>query len=285
MASVLFSPLDLGGGVTLPNRIVVSPMCQYSAVDGSAIDWHLAHYAQLAASGAGLLCVEATHVSAEGRITAGCLGLYDDANERALKRVVDWCRGWMPTTRLGIQIAHAGRKASAQRPWRGGGPLTAADAPDLPWTTVSASAIPFDATGPGVGFQGGAPTQAPTAKWHTPVALDETGLRRVKAEFVAATERAARLGFDVLELHGAHGYLLHQFLSPLTNTRGDSYGGTMERRRRFPLEVFEACRRVWPRERAMGIRLSAIDWMEGGLAIEDTIETARQLKALGCDFV
>ena len=268
MTAQLFTPVELGG-VTLPNRIVVSPMCQYAAVDGSAQPWHQVHYGMLAMSGAGLLCLEATHVEREGRITQGCLGLYSDENEAALKPVVEWVRGWMPQVKLGIQLAHAGRKASAQRPWKGGGPLTQADAPDLPWTTFSASSLPYD----------------PAAKWHTPVALDAAGLRRVKQSFVTAVERSARLGFDLVEMHGAHGYLLHQFLSPLSNTRSDEYGGTMEKRRRFPLEVFEACRKAWPRDKAMGIRLSATDWVEGGLTIEDTIETARQMKALGCDFV
>ena len=268
MTAQLFTPVELGG-VTLPNRIVVSPMCPYAAVDGSAQPWHQVHYGMLAMSGAGLLCLEATHVEREGRITQGCLGLYSDENEAALKPVVEWVRGWMPQVKLGIQLAHAGRKASAQRPWKGGGPLTQADAPDLPWTTFSASSLPYD----------------PAAKWHTPVALDAAGLRRVKQSFVTAVERSARLGFDLVEMHGAHGYLLHQFLSPLSNTRSDEYGGTMEKRRRFPLEVFEACRKAWPRDKAMGIRLSATDWVEGGLTIEDTIETARQMKALGCDFV
>lgn len=268
MTAQLFTPVELGG-VTLPNRIVVSPMCQYAAVDGSAQPWHQVHYGMLAMSGAGLLCLEATHVEREGRITQGCLGLYSDENEAALKPIVEWVRGWMPQVKLGIQLAHAGRKASAQRPWKGGGPLTQADAPDLPWTTFSASSLPYD----------------PAAKWHTPVALDAAGLRRVKQSFVTAVERSARLGFDLVEVHGAHGYLLHQFLSPLSNTRSDEYGGTMEKRRRFPLEVFEACRKAWPRDKAMGIRLSATDWVEGGLTIEDTIETARQMKALGCDFV
>jgi 2,4-dienoyl-CoA reductase-like NADH-dependent reductase (Old Yellow Enzyme family) len=221
----------------------------------------------LAMSGAGLLCLEATHVEREGRITHGCLGLYSDDNEAALKPVVEWARGWMPHVKLGIQLAHAGRKASAQRPWKGGGPLTQADAPDLPWTTVSASPIPFD------------------TKWHTPVALDAVGLKRVKQAFVDATVRSLRLGFDLVELHGAHGYCLSQFLSPLSNHRADEYGGTTEKRRRFPLEVFEACRAVWPRDKAMGIRLSAVEWVDGGVTLEDTIETARQLKALGCDFV
>ncbi len=266
MTATLFTPVELGG-VTLPNRIVVSPMCQYSAVDGSAQPWHLVHYGALAMSGAGLLCLEATHVEREGRITQGCLGLYSDENEAALKPVVEWARGWMPHVKLGIQIGHAGRKASAQRPWKGGGPLTRADAPDLPWTTVSASAIPYD------------------AGWHTPVALDAAGLKRVKRAFVDATLRSLRLGFDLVELHGAHGYLLGQFLSPISNRRTDEYGGTAEKRRRFPLEVFEACRSVWPREKALGMRLSCVEWVEGGVTIEETIETARQLKALGCDFV
>ena len=156
MTAQLFTPVELGG-VTLPNRIVVSPMCQYSSVDGSAQPWHQVHYGMLSMSGAGLLCLEATHVEREGRITQGCAGLYSDENEAALKPVVDWARAWMPNVKLGIQLAHAGRKASAQRPWKGGGPLTQADAPDLPWTTCSASAIPFD------------------TKWHTPVALDAVG--------------------------------------------------------------------------------------------------------------
>jgi 2,4-dienoyl-CoA reductase-like NADH-dependent reductase (Old Yellow Enzyme family) len=268
MTAQLFTPVELGG-VTLPNRIIVSPMCQYSAVDGSAQPWHQVHYGMLAMSGAGLLCLEATHVEREGRITQGCLGLYSDENEAALKPVIDWVRGWMPGVKLGVQLAHAGRKASAQRPWKGGGPLTQADAPDLPWTTYGPSALAYD----------------PAAKWHTPVALDAVGLKRVKQAFVEAAERSLRLGFDVVELHGAHGYLLSQFLSPLSNQRSDEYGGTADKRRRFPLEVFEAVRRVWPADKALGMRLSAVEWVEGGVTIEDTIETARQLKALGCDFV
>lgn len=268
MTAQLFTPVELGG-VTLPNRIIVSPMCQYSAVDGSAQPWHQVHYGMLAMSGAGLLCLEATHVEREGRITQGCLGLYSDENEAALKPVIDWVRGWMPGVKLGVQLAHAGRKASAQRPWKGGGPLTQADAPDLPWTTYGPSALAYD----------------PAARWHTPVALDAVGLKRVKQAFVEAAERSLRLGFDVVELHGAHGYLLSQFLSPLSNQRSDEYGGTADKRRRFPLEVFEAVRRMWPAEKALGMRLSAVEWVEGGVTIEDTIETARQLKALGCDFV
>jgi len=266
MTAQLFTPVDVGG-VTLANRIVVSPMCQYSAVDGSAQHWHQVHYGMLAMSGAGLLCLEATHVERDGRITQGCLGLYSDDNEAAVKPIVEWVRAWMPWVKLGVQLAHAGRKASAQRPWKGGGPLTQADAPDLPWTTVAPSALAYD------------------RGWHAPVALDAAGLKRIKQAFVGATLRSARLGFDVIELHGAHGYLLAQFLSPLTNRRSDEYGGTADKRRRFPLEVFEACRRIWPADKAMGMRLSCVEWVEGGITIEDTIETARQLKALGCDFI
>jgi 2,4-dienoyl-CoA reductase-like NADH-dependent reductase (Old Yellow Enzyme family) len=268
MTAQLFTPVELGG-VTLPNRIVVSPMCQYSAIDGSAQPWHQVHYGMLAMSGAGLLCLEATHVEREGRITQGCLGLYSDENEAALKPVVDWVRGWMPGVKLGVQLAHAGRKASAQRPWKGGGPLTQADAPDLPWTTYGPSALAYD----------------PEKHWHTPVALDTVGLKRVKQAFVAAAERSLRLGFDVVELHGAHGYCLNQFLSPISNHRTDEYGGTAEKRRRFPLEVFEAVRKVWPSEKALGMRLSAVEWVEGGITLEESIETSRQLKDLGCDFV
>jgi 2,4-dienoyl-CoA reductase-like NADH-dependent reductase (Old Yellow Enzyme family) len=266
MTVQLFTPIAFRG-VTMSNRIVVSPMCQYSAIDGSAQPWHQVHYGMLAMSGAGLLCFEATHVERDGRITQGCLGLYSDENEAALRSVVEWARAWMPGVRLGIQLAHAGRKASAQRPWKGGGALTQADAPDLPWTTVSASAVPYD------------------TKWHTPIELDAVGLKRVKQAFVDATLRSARLGLDLIEMHGAHGYLLHQFLSPLSNTRNDEYGGTAEKRRRLPLEVFEACRRVWPHDKPMGMRLSCVEWVEGGITIEESIETARQLKALGCDFI
>jgi len=163
MTAQLFTPVDFRG-VTLSNRIVVSPMCQYAAIDGSAQPWHQVHYGMLAMSGAGLLCLEATHVEREGRITQGCLGLYSDENEAALKPVIEWIRGWMPGVKLGVQLAHAGRKASAQRPWKGGGPLSQADAPDLPWTTYGPSALPYD----------------PDKNWHTPVALDTVGLKRVK---------------------------------------------------------------------------------------------------------
>jgi len=261
MPSALFSPIALRG-LELANRIVVSSMCQYNAEDGSANDWHIMHLGQFAMGAAGLVMTEATHVSAIGRISPKCLGLYSDANERALKRVVEFCRQY-GVAALGIQLAHAGRKGSTRPPIEGGGPL-AAD--QQPWTTVAPSALPY-------------------ADWPTPAALDRVGLARVKAEFVAAAERAVRIGFDLVEVHGAHGYLLHEFLSPLSNQRADAYGGSLENRMRFPLEVFEAVRAVIPAERPVGIRVSATDWVDGGWTPEETVVLARELKALGCDFM
>jgi 2,4-dienoyl-CoA reductase-like NADH-dependent reductase (Old Yellow Enzyme family) len=262
--SALFSPLALGP-ITLPNRIVVAPMCQYSADDGSATDWHLQHWMTLAMSGAALVVVEATGVERRGRITHGCLGLYSDANERSIARALAAARGVaLPGTRFGIQLAHAGRKASSQRPWEGGRAL----APDQdPWPTVGPSALPFDSS------------------WHTPEALDEAGLERVKAAFVAAAGRAVRLGFDAIELHMAHGYLLHSFLSPLSNRRDDRWGGDAERRRAFPLAVALAVRDVVPAEIALGIRVSASEWVEGGFGVEEAAVLATELKALGFDFI
>jgi 2,4-dienoyl-CoA reductase-like NADH-dependent reductase (Old Yellow Enzyme family) len=262
MRSTLFSPIRLGP-LELSNRIVVSPMCQYSAVDGTMTDWHLMHLGQFAVSGAALVFVEATGVEPEGRITPGCTGLWSDANEAAMARVVRFYRDY-GSARLGIQIGHAGRKASADVPWRGGKPLTAEQGA---WPTVAPSAVPF---GPG---------------WHVPDAMTEATLRRVREGFVQAAGRALRLGFDVLELHSAHGYLLHSFLSPLSNRREDAYGGSLERRMRYPLEIFDAVRAVWPVERPLGVRFSASDWVEGGWDLEGSIAYADALKARGCDFV
>jgi 2,4-dienoyl-CoA reductase-like NADH-dependent reductase (Old Yellow Enzyme family) len=262
MSSALFSPYALRGTV-LVNRIVVSPMCQYSAQDGSANDWHLMHLGQFSMGAAALVFTEATHVSPAGRISHRCLGLYSDENETSLQRVVNFCRRH-GVVKLGIQLAHAGRKGSAHTPAEGGKPL----GPDEnPWITLAPSALPF---GPG---------------WHTPHALTRAGLEEVKQQFVAAAQRAARIGFDVAELHIGHGYLLHEFLSPLSNRREDEYGGSSANRMRFPLEVFEAVRAVWPVDRACGVRVSATDWVEGGWTPEETVAFARELKALGCDFV
>ena len=259
--SALFSALSLKN-LRLSNRVVVSPMCQYSAVDGTATDWHIGHHGALAVSGPGLVLVEATHVSAVGRITPGCLGLYSDDNERALARVVKFYRerGGSP---IGVQLAHAGRKASVDVPWVGGKPLGA----DRAWPTVGPSALAFD------------------DGWQVPAALDEAGIRQIKQQFVEATRRAARIGFDVVELHGAHGYLMSSFLSPLSNQRTDGYGGSRDNRMRFTLELFEAVRQVWPAEKPLGIRVSASDFVDGGWTGDDTVVLAGELKRLGCDFI
>ncbi len=260
MASQLFTPIQLRD-VTLENRVVIAPMCQYSAVDGNVVDWHLMHLGQLAMSGSGLLFVEATAVEPEGRITPGCVGLYSDDNEAALARVVGFCRDY-GNVKLGIQLAHAGRKGSVLEPWRGGTP--AGD--DESWTTVGASVEGY-------------------GDWPAPEALDEAGLARVLDGFVASTKRSERIGFDVVELHGAHGYLLHQFLSPLSNHRDDAYGGSLENRMRFPLQVIEAVREAWPATKPLGIRVSATDWVAGGWNIEDTITFGRAAAELGIDFI
>jgi 2,4-dienoyl-CoA reductase-like NADH-dependent reductase (Old Yellow Enzyme family) len=262
MSSALFSPFTLRG-LTLPNRIVVSPMCQYMAEQGSATDWHLMHLGQFAMGAAGLVILEATHVSAVGRITHRCLGLYRDENEARLRRALDFCRAH-GVVKLGIQLAHAGRKASVHTPAEGGKPLAAGE---NPWTTVAPSAIPF---GPG---------------WHTPQALTRQGLAEVRQQFVDAAARSARLGLDLVELHVGHGYLLHEFLSPLANQRSDEYGGGSANRMRFPLEVFAAVRAAWPADKPCGVRVSATDWVDGGWTPEETVAFARELKALGCDFV
>jgi 2,4-dienoyl-CoA reductase-like NADH-dependent reductase (Old Yellow Enzyme family) len=260
--SRLFSPITLGG-VTIPNRIAVSPMCQYSATDGTMSDWHIMHLGQFAVGGAGLIFVEATGVEAAGRISPGCTGLYSDANEAAMARVVAFCREH-GHARMGIQLGHAGRKASTRVPWERGPALTSAEGG---WETSAPSALAFN------------------PNYTTPKALDADGLARVKAAFVQATHRANRAGFDVIEIHGAHGYLIHQFLSPLSNRRNDSYGGDLVGRMRFPLEVFQAMRAVWPRTKALGIRISATDYVDGGWDLEQTIAFAKELKTIGCDFI
>jgi NADPH2 dehydrogenase len=262
MTSVLFSPIRLAD-LDLANRIVVSPMCQYSADDGCANDWHLTHLGMLANSGAGLLVVEATHVTRPGRITHGCLGLYSDACEAELARVVAHCRRF-GTARLGIQIAHAGRKASARRPWEGGSALGPGEDP---WETLAPSAIPF-----GTG-------------WHTPRAMTLEDIAAARAAFAAAVTRAVRLGFDAIELHMAHGYLIHSFMSPVANKRNDEYGGPREARFRFALEVARAARDAVPRGTALGARITGSDWTEGGLDADDAVAFARELKSLGFDFV
>jgi 2,4-dienoyl-CoA reductase-like NADH-dependent reductase (Old Yellow Enzyme family) len=255
----LFRPLEIGG-ITLPNRIVVSPMCQYCADDGCMNDWHFVHLGHLAYSGAGLLMVEATHVTRDGRITHGCTGLYSEHNEAAMARVIAHCRR-LSKNPIGIQIGHAGRKASSQVPWEGRDFLR----PDqLPWPTVAPSALPF---GDG---------------WHVPRELTAKEIRDLVDAFADATHRARRIGFDVLELHSAHGYLLHQFLSPLSNRRTDEYGRD---RMKFALDVARAVRDVWPKERALGARISGNDWVEGGLGPGDAVDYAKALERAGFDYV
>lgn len=259
--SQLFSPITLRD-VTFNNRLVVAPMCQYLAEDGNANDWHLMHLGQLSMGAGGLVFTEATHVSPEGRITPKCLGIWSDDNERTLKRVIDFCNAH-GVAKMGIQLAHAGRKASVNTPLNGSKPLAANEGA---WQTLG-------------------PTGLPYADWPAPKALDEDGLAMVKAQFVSATERSARIGFDVAQVHNAHGYLLHQFLSPLSNQRNDGYGGSIEGRMRFPLEVFEACRAVWPENKPLGVRVSASDWVDGGLTVEEVVEFGKALKEKGCDFI
>ncbi len=262
MTSALFQPASLRG-LTLPNRVVISPMCQYSAVDGNATDWHLLHLGGLALSGAGLLILEATAVEPRGRITPQCLGLWSDDNEAALARVLKTIRAYSRIP-LGIQLCHAGRKAAAHRPFVGRGPLKDEEGA---WPVIAPSAVPF----------------APN--WQVPRAMSRADMDEVIAAFVAAARRADRLGFDLIELHAAHGYLLSAFLSPLANRRSDEYGGSAENRMRFPLEVFSAVRAAWPQAKPLGMRCNGTDWHDEGSSVEDAVAFAAALKARGCDYV
>ncbi len=261
--SQLFQPWRLGA-LDLANRIVIAPMCEYSAEDGSATDWHTIHLGHLALSGAGLLILEATAVSPQGRITPQDLGLYSDANEAALGRVLRAVRAYSPMP-LAVQLAHAGRKASTTAPWDGGAQI----APDAPggWRTEAPSALPH--------------SEGEVA----PAMLDCAGLDRVREDFVTAAVRAERLGLDGIELHGAHGYLLHEFLSPLANQREDQYGGSLENRMRFPLEVFDAVRAAFPADKPVWVRVSATDWVPGGWDIEGTLALGHALRQRGCSAI
>ena len=262
----LLQPLTVRG-LTLRNRLVVAPMCQYSVADGLVGDYHLVHLGRFALGGFGLVIVEATGVTADGRISHGDVGLWSDEHTPGLARIADFLHA--EGAAAGIQLAHAGAKASSRRPWDGGGPVTLENARpgEAPWPTVSAGEVPV---GPG---------------WPTPHALSAEEMAEVREAFVAATQRALTAGFDVVELHAAHGYLLHQFLSPLTNRRDDGYGGSVEARMRFPLEVAEAVRAAWPADRPLFVRVSAVDGSHEGITIEDTVAFARELKARGIDAV
>ena len=260
--SQLFSPFSIGP-LRLRNRIVIAPMCQYSAKDGEATDWHMIHLGHLALSGAGLLVIEATAVEADGRITPGDLGLWSDATEAALKRVLVAVRAHSEIP-IAIQLAHAGRKASSRAPWEGGQLLPPAEGG---WTTVAPSALPQGAGEP------------------PPQALDHAGIERVIKSFAASARRAHRLGLDAIELHAAHGYLMHQFLSPLANQRDDEYGGSLENRMRFPLAAFEAVRSALPADVPVGVRVSATDWVADGWDVEQSVAFGKALRERGCAFI
>ncbi|HYM30692.1 MAG TPA: NADH:flavin oxidoreductase/NADH oxidase [Candidatus Cybelea sp.] len=265
--SKLFTPIRIRG-VTLRNRLVIAPMCQYSAVDGTAGEWHFAHLAKFAVGGAGLVFTEATAVEARGRITHGDLGIWEDRHIAPLARIAAFVKsqGAVPA----IQLAHAGRKASMQRPWHGNGPMDSSDTErgEEPWEIVGPSDEPMD-TG-----------------WLAPHALTVAEIKSVQDSFVAAARRALAAGFEVMEMHGAHGYLVHEFLSPRSNRRKDAYGGELKGRMRFALELAEALRSVWPADKPLFVRVSSIDAVTGiGWRIEDTVALARELKRIGVDVI
>jgi len=260
--SALFSPLKLRE-LVLRNRIVVSPMCQYSARDGKPNSWHFIHLNTLALSGAGMLCTEGTAVEPIGRITPGDLGLWDDKTEAAFRPLLAAIRSYSKVP-VAIQLAHAGRKASSRVPWEGGSQISLSDGG---WIADAPSAVPQK--------DGEAP----------PRALDVSDLERVKRAFSEAAERAARLGFDAIEIHGAHGYLIHEFLSPIANKRTDEYGGSLENRLRFPLEIFQTVRAAFPADKPVGVKVSATDWVEGGWDLSQSILYAKELKKRGADWI
>jgi 2,4-dienoyl-CoA reductase-like NADH-dependent reductase (Old Yellow Enzyme family) len=263
---LLFTPISLRG-VTLKNHVVISPMCQYSAKDGLANDWHFAHLAKFAIGGAGLVFTEAAAVEANGRITHGDLGIWSDAHIAPLKRIADFIKSQNSVPAM--QLAHAGRKASMQRPWDGNGPINEADrarGEDV-WPVVAPSPIPMD------------------SGWLTPHQLTVHEIRRVQESWRKAALRALAAGFDVLEMHSAHGYLGHEFLSPLSNKRSDQYGGDFEGRTRFSLELAEILRAAWPQDKPLFVRVSSVDGVEGGWTLDDTVALAKELKARGVDVL
>jgi 2,4-dienoyl-CoA reductase-like NADH-dependent reductase (Old Yellow Enzyme family) len=260
--SILFSPLKIGN-TTLPNRISVAPMCQYSAVDGSMTDWHIMHLGSMALSGASMLVIEAAGVVPEGRITPQCVGLYSDANEEALARVMKFVRSISPIV-TGIQLAHAGRKASSHRPWNGRGPLKPNEGA---WQCVAPSEV------------------ALATDWPVPHALTREEMNRAKEAWVAAAKRAARVGLDFIEVHSTHGYLFSEFLSPLSNKRTDEYGGSLQNRMRWPLEVFRAMRTAWPADKFIGAKISGSDFVPGAWSPDDAVVYAGELKKAGADYV
>jgi len=262
MTPQLFTPLQIGKR-TLANRVTIAPMCQYSAISGSMTDWHLMHLGSLAISGASMLVIEMTGVTPQAHITPYCVGLYSDANEAAMKRVVDYVRGISPIL-LGVQLAHAGRKGSAHRAWQGHGPLQPNEGA---WQTQAPSAVPL------------------AAGWPEPQAMSKSDMHQLTQAFVLSAKRAARIGLDFIEIHSTHGYLLSEFLSPLSNKRKDEYGGSLENRMRFPLEVFRAVRAAFPADRFVGAKISGSDFADGGFTPDEAVVYARALKAEGCAYV
>jgi anthraniloyl-CoA monooxygenase len=255
----MFTPYAVRG-LTLKNRVVLSPMCMYSAVDGTVNDFHLVHLGSRAQGGAGLILSEMTDVVPEGRISPGCAGMYKPEHVPAWKRVVDFVHGHTDA-KIGVQLGHAGRKAATKVAWEGGGPLTGADA----WPIVAPSPIPF------------------TPESQTPREMDRRDMDRVRDAFVRAAGKADEAGFDIVELHFAHGYLLSTFVSPLSNKRSDGYGSSLGNRLRFPLEILKAVRAVW--KKPLSMRISAVDWVEGGTTVEDAVEIGRRVKAEGLDIL
>ena len=260
---MLFSPL-LIGNCQISNRIIVSPMCQYSANKGLMNEWHLQHLIQMGLSASGLVMLESTAVEEIGRITHHCLGLYNDDCESSIKSNLQIVKKLSnPLVKFGIQLGHAGRKASSQKPWEGRSYLSKSE---KYWETCAPSEIPFD------------------EGWHIPKQMTHSDMNRVKQSFIRAAVRAKRIGFDIIEVHGAHGYLLNQFLSPISNTRKDNYGGCLENRMLFPLEVFEAVKKVTGKT-PLGMRITGTEWEANGFTIEDSIVFCKQLLKLGCDYV
>jgi NADPH2 dehydrogenase len=265
--SALFSPYTLRGPdatLVLPNRIVVAPMCQYAATEGQAGDWHLMHWGNLLNSGAAMFTIEATAVVPEGRITPACLGLWDEATEAALRTHLHRARKLAPEVAVCIQLAHAGRKASSAVPWAGGQLLASAQGG---WSTLGPSAL------------------SQLSQEPPPQAMDRAAMDRVRDAFVLAAQRAHAMGVDAIEIHSAHGYLLHEFLSPIANQRADHYGGSLENRMRFPLEVFHAMRAAWPADKPISVRISATDWVEGGVDGDEAVRIGALFRDAGADLL
>ena len=261
--NLLFKPIQIRN-MTLPNRIIVSPMCQYSAFEGKLNDWHFQHLAQFGFSGAALIMVESSAVESIGRITHNCVGIYNKDNIEALKKTIQKVKKFsLPNTKFGIQIGHAGRKASTQRPWEGRSSLKESESP---WQTIAPSAIPFE------------------KNWHVPKPMDMGDLSRVKKAFVDAAIASIKIGFDIIEIHAAHGYLLHQFLSPFSNKRDDQYGGNLANRMRFPLEIISEIKKI-SGQTPVGVRITGTEWEKNGINIREAITFCKELEILECDYV